>query len=259
MGISLFFHSLLWPVILLISSLNSLYCPFCPLPVKFSLDFSLPGLSQCHHSAVSSGVLRGRGCCWLQCWHRSCVQDAPGLPRIYGEGRVEQYLWLVEIIISRATFFFCSIHRRVYLLFTGLVSQLSYGFGNCAVSCSPHAQLSSHPPRCLHTLYVQDMGVVNGGDRGGTGSSFPSFWLLSQSYKSPWQTMGAMSCHPSAHWLIPASSACTWISLLRAKLLPKQNSWSRIKNLEGFETQRFLNCPSYQTVVNTVLFIKALV
>lgn len=198
MGVSFFFHLLLWPAILLISSLNSLYCPFCPLPVKLSLGFSLPGLSQSHHSAICSGVLKGQGMLLASVLAPGTMcRDAPGLLRIYGEHRVGQYLWFVEIIISRAAFL-CFIHRRVHLLFIGLFSQLTCGFGNCAVCC--HAQLSSHPPWCLHTLYVQEMDVGNGGDRGRTGSSFPSFWLPSQCYKSLWHTVPCPATPRPTDW-----------------------------------------------------------
>lgn len=134
------------------------------------------------------------------------------------------------------------------MLFIGLVSQLTCGFGNCAVCCPAHAQLSSHPPWCLHTPYVQEMDVVNGGDRGGTGSSFPSFWLPSQSYKSPWHD--AMSCHPSAHWLTPASQGTHWFPLFmlnsaKAKFLKQNKKCGRLSSPEILELSLLPNSGQY--------------
>lgn len=89
-GISLFFHPLLWPDILLISSLNSLYCPFCPLPVKFSLGFSLlfarsfpiPSLCYLLWGAQGAGDAAG-----FSAGTRSFVQ---------GRSRLAQNLWRTQ-------------------------------------------------------------------------------------------------------------------------------------------------------------------
>lgn len=261
MGISFFFHSLLWLAILLISSLNSLYCPFCPLPVKFSLGFSLPGLSQSYRSAISSGVLKGQGMLLASVLAPGAVcRDAPGLLRIYGERRVEQCLWLIEIVISRATFL-CFIHRRVDLLFIGLVFKLTCGFGNCAVCRPPHAQLSSHSPWCSHALYVQETVVVDGGDRGGTGSSFPSFWLSSQSYKSPWHTVPCSATLQPTDWSQPPSQRTHEFPLFvlnsaKAKFLKQNKKCGRLSNPEILELSLLPNSGQYCALykVSSIMF-----